>query len=160
MAGVHKLFFAWPPCVVCWTFFSLLAITSISFAGVVVQAVPPDYGEIDLHPAGGAVTIAAQNGPSVPSSLFSVVTGGGSGSLILSSDDPEQVEVLYPDNVTLTSGNDSIILRKIANFSQTTADMPGGNVQQTLSIGGVLELRGDEKRGSYSGSMTILINYF
>jgi len=140
---------------------SLLLVTaSASLAGVVTHFVPPYFGEIDLHPGGDTIVIAAQNGPALPSAGRSVVTGGGSGRLILTSSDAEQVQVLYPESITLTHGGQSITMRGIPALSQQTATLPGGNVQREIHIGGSLALQGNENRGTYNGSMTIQINFF
>ena len=145
---------------VCLMLCFLLTTASASWAGAVVQAVAPYFGEIDLHPGGDTITIAAQNGPAVPSASNSAVTGGGSGQLILTSTDAEQVEVVYPDSVTLNSGGNALVIRGIPALSQTNANLPGGGVRRELSIGGSLSLQGDERRGNYSGSMTIQINFY
>lgn len=138
----------------------LLTTASACWAGVVVNVTPPYFGEIDLHPGGDTITIAAQSGPATPETDRSAVSGGGSGLLTLSSTEAEQVEVLYPDSVTLTSGGRSLTLRGVPALSQKSAILPGGGVQRELSIGGSLDLQGDEKRGTYSGSMIIQLNFF
>lgn len=115
--------------------FVLVTTALVSSAGVVVQIVPPNFGEIDMHPLGGAVVIAAQNGPAEPMSSYSVVTGGGSGRLILASPDLEQVDVLYPSHVILTNGSSSITLSEINNFSQSTAVLQGeGCSRSSVSV--------------------------
>lgn len=142
------------------TALSLLVTASASLAGVVTQIVPPYFGEIDLYPGGDTITISAQSGPAVAMAGRSLVTGGGSGRIILNSTEAEQAEVIYPDSVTLTRGGQSITIRGIPALSQKTVNLPGGGVQRELSIGGNLELRGDENRGTYSGPMNIQINFF
>jgi hypothetical protein len=139
--------------------FFLLVTASASPAGVVTQVLPPYFGEIDLHPGGDTVTIAAQSGPAVPSAERSAITGGSSGLLTITSNEAEQAEVIYPDSVTLTSGGHTITIRGIPWLSQKSTNLPGGNVRRELSIGGSLSLRGDENRGNYSGSMTIQLNF-
>ena len=138
----------------------LLVTASVSPAGVVIQVVPPYFGEIDLYPGGDTVTIAAQHGPAVPSAGRSVVTGGGSGRIILSSAEAEQVEVVYPDSLTLTRGADSLTVRGIPALSQNHVVLPGGGARVELSIGGHLELRGTERQGDYHGTMTLQINFY
>jgi len=133
---------------------------SASAADVAVQVIPPYFGEIDLNPAGDTIVIAAQNGPATPSFEHSVITGGSSGILALSSAEAGQVEVLYPQSVTLTSGGQTITIRGIPLLSQKNANLPGGGTRCDLSIGGSLMLRGDESRGTYKGSMTIQLNFF
>lgn len=150
----------WLLVVMGWASFFVLSTTSVSCSGVVVHIVPPYFGEIDLHPKGDSITIAAQNGSAVPTSLYSVVTGGGSGRLMLKASGAEQVQVIYPDEVVLSGNGQTILLRGMPALSQTSAVLPGGNVVQELSIGGVLILDGNEKRGSYSGSIPIQVNFF
>lgn len=137
----------------------LLVAVSASLAGTVIEVVPPSFGEIDLHPAGDTVTIAAQNGPAMPSVGRSAITGGGSGRIVLSSVDAEVAEVVYPESLTLTSGSDSVIIRDIPALSQTTAGLTGGGARVELSIGGRLELRDNQRPGNYSGTMIIQVNY-
>ncbi len=139
---------------------ALLVTASASTAGVVAQVLSPYFGEIDLHPGGDTIVIAAQNGPTVPSAGRSAVTGGSSGRITLTSTVAEHVEVLYPDSVTLNYKGHSLTIRGIPALSQKSADLPGAGVRRDLSVGGSLSLRGDENRGNYSGSMAIQLNFF
>ncbi len=138
----------------------LLVTASVSPAGVVTQMYPIDFGSVDLHPSGDTIVIAAQNGPATPTSSHSVVTGGGSGMLIVTSPTAEQVEVVYPFSLILTGGGHSVTISGIPSLSQKTATLPGGGVSRNLSIGGSLNLASTANRGSYSGTMTIQINFF
>ncbi|MBM9537094.1 DUF4402 domain-containing protein [Desulfobulbus alkaliphilus] len=139
-----------------------LFTTPIAWAeGVVAQVTGLHFGQIDLYPAGDTITIAAQDGPTEKSTAGrSLVTGGGSGRISLTSSEPCLVEVLYPASVTLTSGGHTVTVRGFSSLSQTSAELPGGGVRRDLSIGGSLELPGNAARGTYSGTLTLHIHFF
>ena len=132
-------------------------------AGEVTLVNGLDFGAIDLNPAGDTIVIAAQNGSASPKGSRSVVTGGGSGLIQVTSVEAEHVEILYPDLVPLVCGSHSLQLTNIGLNSQyhlTGVDLPGGGAIRTISVGGSLELRGNETYGNCSGSMALQVNFF
>ena len=131
--------------------------------GEVTQVSGIDFGAIDLNPGGDTITIAAQNGPAVPMGSRSVVTGGGSGLIRVTSVEAEHLEILYPNSVPLTCTGQSLTITAIGPHSQyhlSGVDLPGGGVARLISVGGSLQLGGNERSGRCSGTMTIQLNYF
>lgn len=149
-----------------WFFNSMLVVflltTPAAWAeGVVTHVIGLHFGHIDLHPAGDTITIAAQDGPTdKPAAGRSLVSGGGSGRISITSSEACLVEVTYPGAVTLTSGGHAVTVRGFSSLSQKSADLPGGGVRRDLSIGGSLELPGNAGRGTYNGTMTLQIHFF
>ena len=132
-------------------------------AGTVGQVTPVAIGTIDLHPGGDTITIAAENGPTSPVSERSLVTGGGSGLITITSTDSEHVEIIYPQEVTLSDGSKTITLSDIpahSEYDTTGVDLPGGGIAIEISVGGKIVLPGNVSHGSYSGSMPIQLNFF
>lgn len=150
-----------------WFFISmlislLLTIPNAALAqGVVSQVIGLDFGHVDLHPAGDTITIAAQDGPTdKPTANRSLVSGGGSGRISITSNEPCLVEVTYPGEVLLTSRGRTVTVRGFSSLSQTAAELPGGGVRRDLSIGGSLDLPGHAGQGAYSGTLTLQIHFF
>ena len=150
-----------------WCFFigmliALLLTTPTARAeGVVSQVIGLHFGHIDLHPAGDTITIAAQDGPTdKPTANRSLVSGGGSGRISITSSEPCLVEVTFPREVLLISAGHTVTVHGFSSLSQTTAELPGGGVRRDLSIGGRLELPGHARRGAYRGTMTLQTHFF
>lgn len=148
-------------------FFLLLSLqwvaSPVLLAGEVTRVVPFDFGTVDLHPGGDRIVIAAENGPASPRGGRSLVTGGSSGMVTLTSAEAAHVEILFPEAVTLSSdAQKTLTVRDINAHSQsaTGIELPGGGAAVSISIGGVLDLQGNEISGHYSGFMTIQLNFF
>lgn len=141
----------------------LLFTSSAILAGEVSQVTPVSIGTVDLHPAGDAVVIAAENGSTVPVSGRSLVTGGGSGLIILTSTLAEHVDITYPLSATLSNGAHTITVIDISSHSEynaTGVDLPGGGISVEVSIGGKIILPADVVYGSYNGTMSVQLNFF
>ena len=122
---------------------------------------PITFGSIDLHPSGDAITINASAGSAFPVSSGSVVTGGHSGQIIITSQDVEHVNITYPVNINLTSGSNTITLINIganSQYSGGTYTLEGG-VPLPINIGGSLVIPAGQTQGSYSGQMTVTLNF-
>lgn len=131
-------------------------------AGEIVSVTPLDFGVIDLNPGGETVVVAAALGQSSPTASRSVVTGGGSGRIVLRSENVEHVEILFPAMVTLSRGGEQIVLRNMDIHSQyhgTGVDLLGGNIPVDVHVGGELVLQGNERAGLYSGDLLIELNF-
>lgn len=140
----------------------LLFTSPATMAGEVSQVNPIAIGTIDLHPAGDTVIIDAQSGPASPQVNRSLVTGGSSGLITLTSADAEHVDIIYPSSVVLSDGSHNLTFTNIPSYSEYDTggvDLPGGNVSVDVSVGGKLVLPGDTILGSYSGSMNIVLNF-
>ena len=139
------------------------ALVSPALAGETVDTAVISFGSIDLHPAGDTVVIDAANGAASPQpSGNSLVTGGRSGKISLRSDDAEHVDLIYPSSVELSDGTRALVLSEIPENSQYTdvgVDLPGGGATVDIHIGGKLFLPADTTHGTYSGSMTIILNF-
>ncbi len=123
---------------------------------------PISFGTIDFHPGGDTIRIAAASGPVKPDSDRSIVTGGKSGLIRIVSDNIEHVDIIYPSSITLSNGSSTLVLDGInsnSEYSSGGVDTLGSGLPLDVSIGGELVLSGDEMDGSYSGSMTITLNY-
>lgn len=145
------------------TLFCLLVTSPAVPAGEVTLVSPVDFGAIDLNPGGDTIVIAADNGPASPSGSRSGVTGGGSGLIHVTSTEAEHVEILYPNSTPLICGSHSLTIKDIGPHSQynlTGFDLPGGGVTRAISVGGSLELQGDEISASCNGSLSIQLNFF
>ncbi len=142
---------------------TFLLFTSPSIlAGEVSQVTPVSIGTLDLHPAGDTIIIAAENGPASPLSTRSLVTGGGSGLITLTSTVVEHVDITYPESAILSKGAHTITVIDISSHSEynaTGVDLPGGGVSVEVSIGGKIVLPRDVVYGSYSGTMSIQLNF-
>lgn len=140
-----------------------LLTSSAIMAGEVSQVTAINFGAIDLNPGGDTIVIDARSGAASPRGSRSVITGGGSGLIRVTSTDVEHVEILYPDVVLLACGSHTLRLTEIGPNSQyhlTGVDLPGGGVIRTISVGGSLDLQGNEASRSCSGSMSIQLNFF
>lgn len=140
----------------------VLFTSSATLAGEVSRVTPITIGTVDLHPKGDTVVIAAENGPASPVSSRSVVTGGSSGLITLTSTLAEHVDIIYPSSVILSSGGHIIRITDISSHSEYNAtgiDLPGGGISVEVSIGGKIVLPGDVFHGNYSGSITIQLNF-
>ncbi len=128
---------------------------------VVSQAL--SFGIIDLHPAGDTITINARNGAATPSAgSGSVVTGGSSGLITVTSESVEHVDIIYPASVSMTSGSSSITITGIdtnSEYSVGGTDTPGGGIPLTISVGGVINISSGQASGSYSAVLVITLNY-
>ena len=146
-------------------FLSLLLITSsVTLAGEVIEVSPIDFGSIDLNPGGDTILIAAETGRAAPRSAGnrSLVTGGSSGRLTLVSSQAGHVVILYPEFITLAGGGHTLTVKDIpshSQYAQDGVDFLGNGSQIEINIGGVIEFRGNETRGSYNGSMAIQLNF-
>jgi len=132
-------------------------------AGEVAHFTSLDFGTIDLNPGGDTIVIAAQHGPASPTGSRSVVVGGSSGLMQLTSTEAEHVEIVYPESVLLSCGGRSLNITNIgpnSQYSLSGVELPGGGVTRSVSIGGSLALQGNETSGSCSGSMSIQLNFF
>ena len=126
-------------------------------------AAPIDFGSIELNPGGDTIVIAAEHGHATPTASRSVITGGGSGRIRLTSADVEHVEILYPDSLVLTAGGRQVVLTDIGPHSQhngTGVDLLGGGVPVDVHVGGRLDLRNDGSPGNYSGTMSLQFNFY
>ncbi len=118
----------------------------ICFAGDLysVTVRPIDFGRLILHPAGDNISIKAQNGPATPDQSRSVIIGGSSGELILTSQVAGHITVEYPtddDGKVLTSGcREGVFLSDINTYSQKSVYLPGGGQRRSLAIGGTLHI--------------------
>ncbi len=141
----------------------LLIVTSSSlWGGEVIQVTPFNFGTIELNPGGDTITINAKTGASPPVSNRSVVTGGNSGKITVSSTVPEQLTINYPENVTLRSGSHTLTISDIplhSEYSTGFADLPGSDIQLEIDIGGQLSLNGDETTTAFSGTMTVELTF-
>ncbi len=140
----------------------LIVTSSPLFGGEVVQVTPIGFGTIELNPAGDIVTINAKNGAGTPVCSRSVVTGGNSGKITVTSTVPEQVTINYPENVTLRSGSQILTIREIPSYSEYSSgfvDLPGSNIQVEIDIGGRLLLNGHETTTAFSGTMIVELTF-
>ncbi len=168
-----------------WCFFSILSLFAFStaIAGDVIMNVSAeitstttetvtthlDFGSIDLDPdpAGDTITINAASGPASPVATgASVITGGTSGLITITSSVVMHVDVTYPaTNVTLTSGSNTLTLTpaNIISNSMYPDSGPGtdtdGSNALLIHVGGVIVIPQGQASGTYTGSMTITINY-
>lgn len=128
---------------------------------VVSQAL--SFGTIDLHPAGDTIIINASGGAATPSAgSGSVVTGGSSGLITVTSDSVEHVEIIYPASATMTSGAGTITITGIDTHSEYSvggADTLGGGIPLTISVGGKINISSGQANGSYSAVLVITLNY-
>ena len=148
-----------------WLIFLSMAlvfpVNGIAASAVVNQSV--SFGTIDLYPAGDTITIAAAAGPAVPvAASNSVVTGGNSGLITVTSGSVEHVDIIYPVSVTMASGPNHIQLVSIDINSQYRvggADTLGGGIPLIISVGGVITLVPGQANGSYTALIPIILNY-
>jgi hypothetical protein len=149
---------------------TLLACAASAEASVEVSSAGPDFGVIDLNPAGDTVIIAAENGAVEPSAARSVVTGGSSGYLSFTADEPTKISITYPSvSVALKyqdpyNGTHYIYVKNIRQHSQYASSsfkVPGDGSVVTVYFGGTLELDGTQtEMGAYSGTMNITLTYY
>lgn len=122
------------------------------------------FGVIDLHPGGDTIVIAAGNGPSEAVAGNSIVHHGRSGMIVLqsSSGTDEQLDIQYPDQVDLSCGGQHVRITGISTHSQhasTVVELPADRRRVEVSIGGTLELSGDERPCHYNGVMPLEMHY-
>ena len=127
-----------------------------------------DFGSIDLDPAGETVTINASAGAATPAvANASVVTGGTSGLITITSAVVMHVDVTYPAaNITLSNGSGdtlTIVAATIAANSMYPDTGAGTNTDGTnpllIHVGGIIVVPAGQANGTYTGTMAITINY-
>ncbi len=138
------------------------AIISSSITETVTTAL--DFGTIDLDPAGDTVQIDASGGATVAATITnsSLVTGETSGLITITSGVVASVAIVYPAaDVTLTSGGDSltIVAATIAASSSATGVATDGINPFYIYVGGTIVIPAAQPTGTYTGSMSITINY-
>lgn len=148
---------------------TLLLCAASTEASVEVSSAGPDFGVIDLNPAGDTVIIAAEKDAVEPYAARSVVTGGSSGYLSFTADTPTKISITYPTSVTLIyhdpyNGAHYIYVKNIRDHSQyafSSFEVPGDGSVVTVYFGGTLELDGTQtEMGTYSGTMNITLTYY
>jgi len=140
----------------------LLAVASMAKAATVSSVQDISFGSIDLHPGGDTVTIAASSGPGSPISTQSMVIGGSSGRITISSQTVEHVDIIYPPTVTLQNGVHTITVDNLDNNSQYSVggtDTLGNGIPLQINVGGRLSIPSGQAQGAYSGPMTITLNF-
>ena len=134
----------------------------MAFAAEVSSIQEISFGGIDLHPAGDTITIAANGGPAAPTAIRSIVVGGGSGKITITSPMVEHVDIIYPPAAPLFHGADFIVLDGIdvnSQYNAGGADTLGGGLPLEISVGGKITVPAGTTSGSYSGNLTILLNF-
>ncbi len=128
-----------------------------------------NFGTIDLNPLGDTITIAAIAGPATPvatgASVIALGTGT-SGLITVTCGVVVDIDVTYPAvDVTLTSGGDSltIVAATIGANSQyengVTAFTTDGTNPALISVGGIIVIPAGQAAGTYTGSMSLTLNY-
>ena len=146
----------------CLILILMILISPSGFAGEISIRHPVSFGRIDLHPGGDDIVIAAQNGSALPTSARSIVTGGESGLLQVTSENVEHVEIIYPTSIFMESGPHRLEITDIGDYSQYNSggvDVLGDGFPLDINIGGIMRLTGTEENGSYSGSLPITLNF-
>lgn len=127
------------------------------------------FGSIDLNPAGDTIVIDASSGAATPASpgAVSVVTGGSSGLITVAANTDFTINVVYEADgvVALTEpvSGDIVYLNSIDQYSE--GGTVNGGVSHTagtdslISVGGSVQFPTGAEAGTYSGSMTITLNY-
>ena len=127
-----------------------------------------DFGTIDLDPAGDTITINAASGAATPVATgASVITGSGTSGLItIATSVIMNVQVTYPtSNVTLSSGSDSLTMTSasiIANSMYPDSGAGGdtnGTTDFLIHVGGQIVIPLGQPSGTYTGTMTLTLNY-
>lgn len=129
-----------------------------------------DFGSVEILPAGDTITIAAGTTDgsggtaAVPVATgTSVVTGGTSGLITISSPIALDINVTYPPSVDLTDGTTTVALSAIdANSGGGTTDGTVSHlatVDTLIHVGGVIVFGLNATTGDYSGSIPITISY-
>lgn len=141
--------------------FSLILSPS-SHGGEVISISSFSFGNIDMFPGGDDIIIDASAGPAIPTANRSVITGGGSGKIVITSDVVESVDIDYPTSIMLSDGDHLLKVDKISEYSEYSSSLinfigDGSNVE--VSVGGRLHLQGNEIINTYTGSMIISINF-
>lgn len=152
---------AWGLAVVCNVLVFLAVTSPAGFAGEVTAM---SFGAIALYPGASSVVIAAEKGPATPLGIQSVVTDGNSGLLTLNatSGEEELVAIGYPESLLLSCGSHHVTVTEIparSQYNSTDVVLPGSGVAVTVSIGGVLQLLGNEAPCNYSGTMYLQLLY-
>jgi len=136
-------------------------------AAEVLRTAPPRFGTIDLHPGGDLIRIDARNGTAVAQSIHpthrSIITGSRSGLLRIISDSnaEEHVDIIFQNAILLTGPGSTISIKAIDTYSQYSSggvDIPAGGYAD-ISIGGEIELTGEESNGQYSGNLSITLHF-
>lgn len=162
---------------------AVLCVVASSWAGDVTMdvtaAVAPSltetvttdmsFGSIDLNPAGDTITIDAHVGAATPASAgaVSVVSGGTSGLITVAANTDFTINVVYQANgvVALTEpvSGDIVYLNNIDQYSEGGTTNGGvahtGGTDSLISVGGSVQFPTAAAAGTYSGSMTITLNY-
>ena len=127
------------------------------------------FGSIDLNPAGDTIVIDAHSGAATPASsgAVSLVTGGTSGLITVAANTDFTINVVYQANgvVALTEpvSGDIVYLNSIDQYSEGGTINGGvphtGGTDSLISVGGSVQFPSGAAAGTYSGSMTITLNY-
>ena len=139
----------------------LISTVPAALSGTVDQVIPINFGSIDLHPGGDTITIDARNGSASPQGSHSVVTGGSSGRITITSSGSEQATVTYPSSIQLNDTTHFITIDNIGTYSQYNGSIIDLSTPQTINIhmGGQLHLPSDTVHNNYHGFMVINITF-
>jgi imidazole glycerol phosphate synthase subunit HisF len=145
----------------------LFLLTAIFFFPINAQAFTIntiseiDFGNITASPNGDFIQIDSSSSQGVPVVITGGITSvsGGSGARLLFTPDQagQIVDINYPVFFTITNGSDTMTINQIAINS--SGDFITANASPIeFYMGGVMEVKNTQETGSYTGSMTIIIN--
>jgi Domain of unknown function (DUF4402) len=130
------------------TAIALAKVTDLSFGSAIMSATP---GTVVLTPAGarsatGGVTLAS---------------GGlvGPATFTVSGDAAASYSVTLPASITLSrSGGGTLTISPVISTPSGTGTLDGTG-QQTLSVGGTLNVAANQQAGAYSGTFNVTVAY-
>lgn len=134
----------------------------------VVNIADLEFGKIIPSPVPGSVFIDTRNGNRTGTGGVTLVGGtSGRGNFIIYGGPNQIVEVSIPGTMTVThtNGSDNMSIDQMAigngnrNFSTFVRGFLGTLGVYQLTVGGRLNVGGDQEAGVYSGTFTMTVDY-
>ena len=145
---------------------STLTVTAdITQAGLTVTNTTMDFGTI-ISAGADTVIIDASGGPgatpSPTTAAMTNVTGGGAGSITVTSTVPNAVvTITYPTSITVSDGAatpSTMTVNQIDTYS-TASPLTLTGTTGDIDVGGRLVISDSQTTGTYTGTGTITIDY-
>lgn len=115
--------------------------------------------------SGGTITIAPNGARTANGDVLPLISSAGSaGEFIIAESDPGFANQAYTitlpsdDTVVLSGTNGTMAVNGFTSSPSETGTLSGGT--QTVTIGATLSVSANQPAGAYSGSFSVIINYY
>lgn len=123
---------------------------SLNFGTIIIS---DQESQIRINASAGAGTPAVESGTAS-------VSGGGSGLIHVTTNLDTNITIVYPANATITEGGgDTMTITSItANSTPSPLNVVTGTNNE-IHVGGLLTVTVPATAGTYTGTMSITVNY-